>query len=194
MYTWGYIKGNILSKLNITEEEAEEQGFISRFPYYANEAMTQICSAIKPNYKYHTLTITKENLGTLITFPDDFIAFSDDVIKHQVNVYSDYGEVGDDFVDYVGYNQVLCKEEGIYQIPYKARWYRFMSGISDSTIIPAPDDICDALPSYIVSQCFRANDDEKNATIHRNEYEAFLARIDDTTFKSPRTFRIGGGW
>ena len=47
MYTWGYIKENILNKLNLEEEEANQLGFLSRFPYYANEAMTQICSAYK---------------------------------------------------------------------------------------------------------------------------------------------------
>ena len=51
-YTWGYIKENTLAKLNLDEEEANQQNFLSRFPYYANEAMTQICSAIKAHEKF----------------------------------------------------------------------------------------------------------------------------------------------
>lgn len=194
MYTWGYIKNNALGKLNLTEDEAGQQGFLSRFAYYANEAMTQICSAVKPNHKYYDIIITKDNLGIPITLPSDFVAFSDDIVRHRVNIYSDWGEVGDDFVDYLGYNQIVCKEEGIYQIPYKARWFFFTNEITDETEMLIPADICDALPSYIVSQCFRSNDDERNATIYRNEYEAFIARMDDTNFKSQRTFHVGGGW
>ena len=45
-YTWGYVKEVCLAKLNLTEDEANQQGFLSAFPYYANEAMTQICSSV----------------------------------------------------------------------------------------------------------------------------------------------------
>ena len=69
-YTWGYIKENALAKLNLGEAEANEQNFLSNFPYWANEAMTQICSAIKPAEKFLQMTVTEENLHELVTFPD----------------------------------------------------------------------------------------------------------------------------
>lgn len=193
MYTWGYLKENTLSKLNLSEEEANQMGFLSRFSYYANEAMTQICSAIKPKETYIEFTITGDNINTLMTMPDSFVAFSDDIIKHRVNIYSDWGEVGDDFVEYVGYNEIIFKEEGIYQIPYKARWFFFTKDTDNAIVIPAPADVLDALPSYIASQCLKVDDEVKAAT-YRNEFEIFLARIDDSSFKSQRTFHIGGGW
>lgn len=244
MYTWGYLKENILSKLNLDEESANQQGFLSRFPYYANEAMTQICSAIKPkdtqyeilvvysmpddyyftkNYNTKDLVIYNDTVyrcliscigvppidstywkaictsdvvfvvNTLITFPDDFIAFDDDVAQAKFIEYMPFVEVYDDELEYVGYNQVICKRVGTYKIPYKARWFFFTKELQNSVVIPAPADICEAIPSYVVSQCYKI-DDEIKAAIYRNEYEMFLARIDDTSFKAQRTFHIGGGW
>lgn len=194
MYTWGYIKENTLAKLNLSEEEANQQNFLSNFPYYANEAMTQICSAIKPNEKYFQIEVTeeKENLGVLITMPDDFIAFSDNIVAY-ANGEMFLQDVGDEYLQYCGYNQVRCLSYGTYTIPYKARWFFFTKDTHNNTVIPAPADVLDALPSYIASQCWKI-DDETKAAAYRNEYEMFLARIDDTLFKSQRGFHIGGGW
>jgi hypothetical protein len=194
MYTWGYIKENTLNKLGISEEEANLLGFLSHFTYYANEAMTQICSAVKPNEKTFLVEVTKEkgNVGTIITMPDDFIAFSDDVLLYKAQD-GEYEEIGDELMEYCGYNQIMCHAYGTYRVPYKARWFFFTKNVHNDTIIPAPADICDALPSYIASQCFKL-DDETKAAVYRNEFEIFLARIDDTSFKSQRGFHIGGGW
>lgn len=248
MYTYGYLKENVLAKLNLTEAEAQEQKFLSNFPFYANEAMTQICSAIKPKEVFFTFDIDDEKtawdkirdryklyldknsfereeikpfdleyskkikfwkewderpmLNKVIEFPDDFIAFSDDVpqLKKpplylggvQANTPK-FEEVYDDVVQYYGYNQVICTELGSYKIPYKARWFFFTKTLEDNTIITAPADICDAIPLYIASQCIKI-DDETRASIFRNEFELAIARIDNTTFKSQRGFYIDGGW
>lgn len=192
MYTWGYIKENTLAKLNISEEVANQLGFLSRFSYFANEAMTQMCS-IHPNELFAEFIVGDNELNTPFTMPEMFIAFSDDVVCHRVNAYSDWGEVGDEFVEYIGHNRVTFKYCGIYRVPYKARWFFFTKDLPNDTDIPAPADLCDALPSYIASQCYKIDDEVKSA-IYRNEYEMFLARIDDTSFKSQRTFHIGGGW
>lgn len=193
MYTWGYIKENTLAKLNLGEEEANQQGFLSRFPYYANEAMTQICSAIKPCEKFFEIEITDENINMPITFPEDFVSFSDDVAGYKIENDAVYNEVYDDQLKYHGYNTIICAKPGFYTIPYNARWFFFTKELHNSEVIPAPADICDAIPSYIVSQCLKI-DDEAKASIYRNEYEMFLARIDDTSFKAQRSLRIGGGW
>ena len=72
MYTWGYLKENTLSKLNLGEEEANQQGFLSRLPYYANEAMTQICSAVKPNDKTFVIEVLdKQSAWTNLTIEFD---------------------------------------------------------------------------------------------------------------------------
>lgn len=186
-YTWGYIKENALSKLNINEEEANQLNMLSHFPYYANEAMTQICS-IKPWCKYIFIETTKIN--EMITMPEDFISFSDDITEYCFD--STFEEVGDEYIQYCGYNQIICKEIGIYKIPYNARWF-FFKDLENSIEIPVPMDILDAIPSYIASQCFKVDDEAKSA-IYRNEYEMFLARIDNTSFKSQRKITVAGGW
>lgn len=247
-YTWGYIKENALAKLNLDEEEANQQNFLSRFPYYANEAMTQICSAIHAHEKFLVLKVYDkqekwdelrkkynvyeeyteyteilpnrddptyvqevsfwEEWKTLyftneaITFPDDFVAFSDDVAEIKqapikigdiVAFTPDFREAYDEDIDYYGYNQVICKKVGEYKIPYKARWFFFTKDLDNDVVITAPADICDAIPSYIAAQCWKI-DDETRAAIYRNEFEMACARIDDTTFKSQRTLHVDGGW
>lgn len=208
MYTWGYIKGCALAKLNLSEEEAQAQNFLTNFPYYANEAMTQICSAIKPKESSIEIRIT-DNANDITTetsnvflkdttikpFPKDFVAFSDAPSVCSIFPFYDWIEANDEELEYIGYDELICHEIGTYRIPYKARWFFFEAdgSLKESTLITAPADICDALPSYIVSQCYKI-DDEVKASIYRNEYEMFLARIDDTDFKRQRTFNRGGGW
>lgn len=194
MYTWGYLKENILNKLNLTEAEANELNLLSRFHYYANEAMTQICS-IKPRETFFTVNINEddENIDIAIQMPDDFISFNDDVVEFKSEDDKIFYEVGDDFVEYHGYNEIICKAYGDYRIPYNARWIFFTGGMVPTTQLSMPADICDAIPSYVASQCLKIDDEVKAAT-YRNEFEMFLARIDDTSFRRQRTLRIGGDW
>lgn len=198
-YTWGYIKENCLAKLDLTEEQANEQNFLSNFPYWANEAMTQICSTVKPKESFFKFTVTKDTVNEPVTMPNDFIAFSNDIAVFRPSATDrcglprGYEEVGDETVSYYGYNQVIPLRVGEYIIPYKARWFFFTKDLADGDVITAPADICDALPSYIVSQCYKI-DDEQRAAIYRNEFEIFLARIDDTSFEHQRHFFVGGGW
>lgn len=193
MYTWGYIKESALSKLNLSEEEANQLGFLSRFPYYANEAMTQICSSIKPRSMTLEVIIDDTNRDKAITFPDNFVAFDDDLATVKYENTDDFVEAYDEVLQYVGYNQIICKRNGTYHVPYNARWFFFTKELRNADVVTAPADICDAIPLYIVSQCYKI-DDERKAAIYRNEYEIFLARIDNTAFKMQRTLSIGGGW
>lgn len=200
MYTWGYIKEATLSKLNLSEEEANQQGFLSRFPYYANEAMTQICSAVKPEEKYFEVEINDTDVDQEITLPENFISFNDAPVlyKEEITLYGEvlktqFVEVDDDIIEYCGYNKVICKRKGLYRIPYNARWFFFTKELKNNVRITAPADICEALPSYIASQCYKIDDEVKAAT-YRNEFEVFLARMDNSSFRSQRTFHIGGGW
>lgn len=242
MYTWGYIKDNTLSKLNMDEKEANDLGFLSRFPYYANEAMTQICSAIKAKENFFTVAVYNKThlwydmteqyglytdkkwydakfdakdksqdkyelklkfwnewngynfINEPIILPEDFIAFSDDIVEYEdLFMHDTVIDAGDEFLMYHGYNEVICKHAGIYKIPYKARWFFFTKDLEADIKLNVPMDILDAIPSYIASQCMKI-DDEVRSAILKNEYEMALARIDDTTFKSQRGFHVGGGW
>lgn len=196
MYTWGYIKDVSLAKLDLEEPEATVQNLLSRFPFYANEVITQVCSSIKPKYTFANFVITGADVGAIKTLPSDFVSFGDDVCYQLVNDCCGKlvrEELHDDDFEYVGYNQVVFKHEGNFFISYNARWFTFNKSLSDSTILDVPNDILDCIPSYIASQCYKI-DDEYKASVFRNEYEIMLSRIDNTNFRNTKTLKIGGDW
>lgn len=199
-YTWGYIKDVSLSKLDLDENEATVQNLLSRFPFYANEVITQVCSSIKPKYTFENFVIDKTNVGVKQTMPDDFVSFGDDVCYMLEEVREHNGEtrlikvpIHDDDYEYLGYNQVVFKHPGNYFISYNARWYTFDKSLSDDELIDIPDDILDSIPSYIASQCYKI-DDEYKASVFRNEYEIMLSRIDNSNFRNTKTIKIEGDW
>lgn len=199
-YTWGYIKDVSLSKLDLDENEATVQNLLSRFPFYANEVITQVCSSIKPKYTFENFVIDKTNVGVKQTMPDDFVSFGDDVCYMLEEVREYNGEtrlikvpIHDDDYEYLGYNQVVFKHPGNYFISYNARWYTFDKSLSDDELIDVPDDILDSIPSYIASQCYKI-DDEYKASVFRNEYEIMLSRIDNSNFRNTKTIKIEGDW
>lgn len=195
-YTWGYIKDATLAKLDMTEKEALSQKLFDRFPIYANEVITQVCSTIKPKHTFAEFIITKSNLFDTVVMPSDFISFGDDV---NTVIYTDENnnnilkECHDDDFIYKGYNQLQFFKEGKYSISYNARWLMFNKNMDDSENLDIPMDILECIPSYIAHQCYKI-DDEIKASIYRNEYEMFFARIDDTYFKQTKTFKIAGDW
>lgn len=198
MYTWGYLKDVALAKLDLTENEATVQNLLSRFPFYANEVITQVCSAIKPKYTFVKFEIDFDKVGVAQTMPDDFISFGDDVCyelrnnKYLTHIVEKHPIFDTDF-EYYGYNQVIFKHPGNFYISYNARWYTFTKAIDDNEKIDIPNDILDCIPSYIVSQCYKI-DDEYKAQVFRNEYELMLSRIDATNYKNTKTIKIEGDW
>lgn len=225
MYSWGYLKEVILAKLDLDNDEADRLNYLDRFIFYANEAMTMICSTVKPKKTFFEVIThdteyvveTKEirpgifsqvttdiilndsNLNKIITMPNDFISFGDDVntIDEEIGYGCRLERVAssEDF-EYVGYNQIRCFSKGVYKISYNARWHKFeLSDNNDNgaKIIDAPIDVLECIPSYVASQCMKVDDDQKAAML-RNEFEILLARIDDTDYKSNKTFTIGGDW
>ena len=71
MYSWGYIKDATLAKLDLDQDEANVIGLLNRFKFYANEAMTQICSSIKPKHCYWEVDISSEEVGKIQTIELD---------------------------------------------------------------------------------------------------------------------------
>ena len=195
MYTWGYLKDVTLAKLDLTENEATVQNLLSRFPFYANEVITQVCSAIKPKYTFAKFEIDFDKVGVAQTMPDDFISFGDDVCYELINngKFLEKHQIFDVDFEYYGYNQVIFKHPGNFYISYNARWYTFTKAIDDNEKIDIPNDILDCIPSYIVSQCYKI-DDEYKAQVFRNEYELMLSRIDATNYKNTKSILIEGDW
>lgn len=140
--------------------------------------------------------IVMYRINTPIRMPSDFIAFGDDVctVEYCDFLYNKwFTECHDDTLQYFGYDCIICKVAGNYTISYKARWFTFTMETDDDVVLDVPLDILDCIPSYIASQCYKV-DDEYKSSVFRNEYEMFLARIDDTNFKNSKTFKIGGDW
>lgn len=206
MYTWGYLKEAILAKLDLDTNEAETLGLVSRFHIYANEAITQICSTVKPKYTFATFVVKdfdcelaegEVRVGTATKMPSDFVSFGDDV--NHVTFVDAYGETvtktlfDHDEFSYIGTNSILFKRPGIYTISYNARWCLFNTEPDGDEEIDAPLDVLDCIPSYVASQCMKIDDDYK-ASVFRNEYETFLARIDNTNYRNTKTFMIEGDW
>lgn len=192
MYTWGYIKDVILAKLDLDETEALELNYLERFVFYANEAMTMICSTVKPKRTFHEFE-TEGN--ETIVMPSDFISFGDDrnTIREEGWFNCTFvRETADEDFDYLGYDRLYCYSKGKYKISYNARWYEFSVNDND-TILDIPLDVLECIPSYVASQCMKV-DDEQKAAMLRNEFEILVARIDDTHYKSNKTFKIGGDW
>lgn len=130
-------------------------------------------------------------IGNIIDMPEDFLAFDDNA-----SIYRDeYGqrEATDEDFSYEGDSSLIFHRTGEFEIYYKAIWYFFTSQTKDDAILDIPYDVINCIPSYIVSQLFKA-DDEVKAQIYRNEFEMLLARVDDTYFKRPETITVGGGW
>lgn len=57
MYTYGYVVDSVLAKMDIDREYAQDNKLLDKIPYYANEAMTQICSAVKPKRCFAEFTV-----------------------------------------------------------------------------------------------------------------------------------------
>ena len=196
MYTWGYIKECALSKLDMTEEEALDAKLLRKFPYYANEVLTQISSSIKPKQTFAEFVITSEEVGRIQKMPKDFISFGAD--RNTVEYYDNVGhlivdEVCDEHFAYNGYNELVFWVQGKYRISYNARWFTFYPNMQNDVTIDIPVDIAECIPSYIAHQCYKTVDEYKSS-VFRNEYEMFLARIDDTRYYNTSTLHIKGDW
>ena len=192
MYTWGYLKNSILAKLDLDNDEALNLNYFERFPIYANEAMTSICSTVKPKRTFYEFDA---NVGDLIVMPNDFISFGDD--RNTIDEDIGYGDrlrrtTNDEDFEYVGYNKIHCFSKGKFSISYNARWCVF-TNVDNNEVLDVPTDVLECIPSYVASQCMKV-DDEQKAAMLRNEFEMFVARIDDTHYKSNKTFSIGGDW
>lgn len=199
MYTWGYLLGAIRAKLDIDENDSYYGRFSKNFAYYANEVITQVCSTIKPKHCFATITVT----DNMLLEPTDlrkahndyagdknFIAFGDDV--NTITIDGETRPASDLDFRYYGYSSCIFYTPGTYVISYNARWVDFTEvEVDDELDVPA--DILDCIPSYVVSQCYKV-DDEYKSSVFRNEYEMSLARIDDTDYKNTKTFTIGGDW
>lgn len=210
-YTWGYIKRSALAKLDLDESEANTMHLLNRFTTYANEVITQVCSAVKPKPSFFTKTVTKEDICnnhgeySFTITEKDFISFGSGINTITVTLHSPIQgleevvktvEAHNNILNFSGYNTVTVKAAGTYKISYNARWIDFSDiedNLSDTTVLDVPNDILDCIPSYIASQCYGI-DDEYRAAKYRNEFEMLLARIDNRPADGSSNVLVEGDW
>ncbi len=77
MYTYGYIKNAILTKLNLSEKEALEQNVLDSFIFNINECLSQIASTVKPNFATKQVIVYEKE----IPIPSDFLYSSEDPVE-----------------------------------------------------------------------------------------------------------------
>jgi hypothetical protein len=192
MKTWYDIKQAALEKLFLTIEEAEDQGYLSKFPYLANECLTVIANGVKPNIKSFRFEIIPADrpqeesqyyVGEIIKMPEDFLSFADRIILHNNNPYDD--------IVYLSDNEIVMGELGNYVVYYNATWDHIVD--DDNTKLTIPISILNCLPTYIASQCL-SQDDVQRSAILKNEFELMLSRLDTDVMYQNNHFRSSGGW
>lgn len=239
MITWGYIKQATLAKMDLSVDAAVDQGLIEKMPFYANEALTEITSAIKAKRAYADFkiadrgkvldciaqtygqeavyfvldhrcdlsTATEDQLNALkvyehyvyvgdtVKMPDDFVAWSDDTnwkVVKDCNGQDMLEPLKDTEFAQRG-NKLIFMKSCICKIAYFAKWFFFTPTTQDDVELDIPDDILVCLPSYIASQLFKI-DDEQKSSIYRNEYEMALARINENDYATNKVINNGGDW
>ena len=239
MITWGYIKQATLAKMDLSVDAAVDQGLIEKMPFYANEALTEITSAIKAKRAYADFKVADRNMvldyiaktygqdamyfvldhscdlstateaqrnalkvyeqyvyvGDTIKMPDDFVAWSDDTnwkVVKDCNGHDILEPLKDTEFAQRG-NKLIFMKPCICKIAYFAKWFFFTPTTQDNIELDIPDDILVCLPSYIASQLFKI-DDEQKSSIYRNEYEMALARINENDYATNKVINNGGDW
>lgn len=199
MKKWSEIKQATLNKLFLDEEEAQQQGYLAKFAYLANEALNVIANGVKP--KITTAIVETTDANEQYTMPENFISFINMINYMQPGEKDDEGNVtyldinvADPDIVYLGARTIMLPKIGRYTIYYNAEW----DVITDEhTIKDIPIEIDSSilvtLPTYIASQLL-AQDDIQRSTILKNEFELMLSRMDTDVFYQENHFKSTGGW
>lgn len=185
MKKWSEIKQATLNKLFLDEDEAQQQGYLGKLQYLANEGLNIIANGIKPRIaKFETVVEEKE--GKLIEMPEDFLSFAD-------MVYYLDGVENPELI-YVGDREVMLPKSGKYTIYYNALWHNISKeDISNDVVLTIDASVLNCLPTYIASQLL-SQDDIQRATVLKNEFETMLARLDTNIMYQQNHFKSIGGW
>lgn len=117
MYTYGYIKNAILTKLNLTEKEALEQNLLDTFIYNINECLSQIASTIKPNFATKQVTVYEKEIPIpqemvlLETDPVDVRLEKEEALKKYLDDKTIVGKLYEMPKDFIAFSGVPTFEE-----------------------------------------------------------------------------------
>lgn len=197
MKKWSEIKQATLDKLFLTIDEADDQGYLSKFRYLANECLNIIANGVKPRIKVFNFEIVEDKPGIVlqenqytlsntITMPEDFLSFADMIVYHNNTPY--------DEVVYLSDRDLVVGEIGIYHIFYNATWDNITEeDVQTDKALTTDISVLHCLPTYIASQCL-SQDDVQRSAILKNEFELMLSRLDTNIMYQNNHYRSSGGW
>ena len=196
MNKWSEIKQATLDKLFLTIDEADDQGYLSKFRYLANEGLNIIANGVKPQIKAFAFEVVEDDGATLgenqyvlknaITMPDDFLSFADMTVYHNNIPY--------DEIVYLSDRDIGVGAVGNYVIYYNATWDNITEeDVRTDNKLSTHVSVINCLPTYIASQVL-SQDDVQRSAILKNEFELMLSRLDTNIMYQNNHYRSSGGW
>ena len=178
MKKWSDIKQATLDKLFLEETEAQQQGYLAKFQYLANECLAMIANGVKPRIATYDVTI--HNDYEEVVMPSDFLSF-------YVN-----GEPNPDI--YYLTNRSFTGPAGDYKIYYNALWQEITKDtITKDVVLDIDPSVLNCLPTYMAAQLL-SQDDVQRSAILKNEFELLLSRLDTDVLLASGHFKSEGGW
>lgn len=166
--------------------ELDDMSFLYKRPCNKDEYSLAQLYALQEYDKY-------SYVGRPVRMPKDFVFWGDDRNYQYDDCLHNWYEVSDNDFEIIGDNKIMFNHCGKFRISYMAKWFTFLPTTDDNEELDIPDAIVEALPSYIVSQCYKI-DDEVKAAYYLNEFEILIARIEDNSYTTNKTMKITGGW
>lgn len=131
MKRWSEIKQSTLYKLFLEEDEAQQQGYLEKFQYLANECLNVIANGVKPRIKVYEIECR------------DLSKYDDEVYGYDFSYDNELG-----FITYRGDGDVMVErvpdEHEIYIVPYGDKYIlehnKLVRVASESDISNLPTD------------------------------------------------------
>lgn len=184
MKKWSEIKQATLNKLFLEESEAQQQGYLAKFQYLANEALNIIANGVKPRIAVLDHTTDVDN--QVVEMPSDFLSFAD--------MIGYLNGVENPEILYLTDRLVMLKKRGDYKLLYNALWHEITTtDITEDSELEIDASVLNCLPTYMASQLL-SQDDIQRSTILKNEFELMLARLDTNIMYESNHYQSTGGW
>lgn len=178
MKKWSEIKQAILNKLFLEENEAQQQGYLAKFQYLANECLVAIANRVKP--RVAVLDVKIENDYDVVEMPDDFLSF---YVNGAPNPKLHYLT-----------NKTVTGTIGEHKIYYNALWKEITNeDITKDLVLDIDKSIVNCLPTYVAAQLL-SQDDVQRSAILKNEFELLIAGLDTDVMYETNHFESEGGW
>ena len=203
----------VLSKLDITLENARDDNILAKIPALCNACLGDIANSGKPLYKLLIFDVTQdavlpESLSNnetavhafFVTFPADFLSLTNEFIRRskitvEAGVVSDdgcYERVDGSRFRRLSSRQLLFPPEYGWRYLIQATFrYARITGSEGDADLDIEQSVLDLIPDFVVSELIRSSD-VTLSVVYRNLYEAGLSKLDCTVMDPPGSFHDDG--